>query len=314
MMRTLLHDAVCTGNLEELKKLYEAGEKCQDQTQLFVAAAQFGHLDIIKYLSSIGFKWDFQTASFAAGSGHIHCLKYLVDNGWELTKSVAQSSFSNVECLKYVFELRPDLFETCGVQEVAACADYGWLDSLKFAHEVIHLPWDSLTFLNAASKGHIDCIKYAFENGCKLSYTATFAAARGGHIECLKYLVENGCEVVFGAVEIAIGNHNFTCLKYIIETVPQVLDSNIPKFFEALNSRLTMYVPCRHDWLVMYLIQLLQSGHNFDPYSNLRMYVTNFIQLKQDVTCIVTSSLGLFVCDIRIVERHILRFIFPQPL
>jgi hypothetical protein len=49
----------------------------------------------------------------------------------------------------------------------------------------------------AAAKGHIECLKYAHENGCPWKEDTCTQAALGGHIECLKYAHENGCHWAF---------------------------------------------------------------------------------------------------------------------
>jgi len=45
----------------------------------------------------------------------------------------------------------------------------------------------------AAERGHLDCLKYAHENGCPWDLTCTKAAEKGGYDECLKYAHESGC-------------------------------------------------------------------------------------------------------------------------
>jgi hypothetical protein len=45
----------------------------------------------------------------------------------------------------------------------------------------------------AAKKGHLECLKYAHENGCEWSAKTCFRVAHNGHLECLKYVHENGC-------------------------------------------------------------------------------------------------------------------------
>ena len=45
----------------------------------------------------------------------------------------------------------------------------------------------------AASGGHLECLKYAHENGCPWDEETCSEAAYGGHLECLKYAHEKGC-------------------------------------------------------------------------------------------------------------------------
>jgi hypothetical protein len=46
---------------------------------------------------------------------------------------------------------------------------------------------------DAAKNGHLDCLKFAHENGCPWSENTTSYAARGGQLNCLKYSHENCC-------------------------------------------------------------------------------------------------------------------------
>ena len=51
--------------------------------------------------------------------------------------------------------------------------------------------WDSETTYVAAGNGHVECLKYAHENGCPWHPRTTRAAARYGRLECLMYIYEH---------------------------------------------------------------------------------------------------------------------------
>jgi len=68
----------------------------------------------------------------------------------------------------------------------------GHLDCLKYAHEN-GCPWDQSTTAYAALSDHLNCLKYAHENGCSWDISTTSYAAFHGHLDCLKYALENGC-------------------------------------------------------------------------------------------------------------------------
>ena len=80
----------------------------------------------------------------------------------------------------------------------AAAAEGGHLECLKYAHEN-GSPWNERTCVAAAECGRLECLKYLHENGCEWHEDACAAAADGdtapaeGHLECLKYAHENGC-------------------------------------------------------------------------------------------------------------------------
>ena len=91
----------------------------------------------------------------------------------------------------------------------------GRLDILMDFHKKYKnkCPWDSQTCANAALNGHLDCLKYAHENGCPLNMTC-FYAARNGHFDCLKYAHENGSPWDASTCLIAAKNSHIECLKY----------------------------------------------------------------------------------------------------
>ena len=47
---------------------------------------------------------------------------------------------------------------------------------------------------NISCKGHIECLKFAYENRYKWNESTCSNAALNGHIECLKYAHKNNCE------------------------------------------------------------------------------------------------------------------------
>ena len=49
------------------------------------------------------------------------------------------------------------------------------------------------TCSEAAFNGHLECLKYAHENGCPWTEYTCSHAAKNGHLECLRYAHENGC-------------------------------------------------------------------------------------------------------------------------
>ena len=65
--------------------------------------------------------------------------------------------------------------------------------------------------------GHLDCLKYAHENGCQQNEETCAYAALYGYLDCLKYLHENGCRWNDWTCEFAARNGHLDCLKYAYE-------------------------------------------------------------------------------------------------
>ena len=54
-------------------------------------------------------------------------------------------------------------------------------------------PGDLDTISNAASRGQLETLRWARENGCDWNVDACLNAACGGHLEVLQFLRANGC-------------------------------------------------------------------------------------------------------------------------
>jgi hypothetical protein len=76
---------------------------------------------------------------------------------------------------------------------------------------------------HAAASGHLDCLKFAHENGCSLGpggQCACAAALRVGHLECFRYAHESGCPLIYKIEPRAILNHQTAdCLEYVLDNV-----------------------------------------------------------------------------------------------
>lgn len=48
---------------------------------------------------------------------------------------------------------------------------------------------------HAAARGHIECLKTAYENGYNWESDTCAKAVYGNHLDCLRFAYENGCPV-----------------------------------------------------------------------------------------------------------------------
>ena len=80
--------------------------------------------------------------------------------------------------------------ECCNTPEDAA--NKGHLDCLKYAHENGG-HWDEFTCSNAAKYGHLNCLEFAHENGCPWDEKTCEFAIRGCNFHIFKWLRENNC-------------------------------------------------------------------------------------------------------------------------
>ena len=135
------------------------------------------------------------TLSYALYNGHFDCIRNAHKNGCELTNRDAGyyvSMFNDINVLKY-FTKNGCLLNS---DTAARCARVGNLEGLKYIYENGTV-WDQnyefiyhiMTF--AAENGHLDCVKYAFEHGCKITDETIRVASDGNHYDVVSYLRKN---------------------------------------------------------------------------------------------------------------------------
>ena len=97
-----------------------------------------GNLALVRWLREVKkFDWNEFTINEAAQYGHLHIVKYCMEQKCPRTK---------LAC--------------------ACAAKSGHLDILKYLHEN-GAPWDSWTCYYARENNHLECLVYALDNGCQ---------------------------------------------------------------------------------------------------------------------------------------------------
>ncbi len=104
----------------------------------------------------------------------------------------------NIELLMYIqAKTKNDLALLNPLIYRDICAK-GAINCLKYLHqyEIQHrilCSWDIFCTLQAAKNGHLECLKYAHENGCPWDRMVICATVVANNIHTFKYLYENGC-------------------------------------------------------------------------------------------------------------------------
>ena len=112
-------------------------------------AAGGGHLECLKYLrEEAKAPWDFKTAYWAAENGHLHILEYLAERKYDEYNEDLQSYALP---LSYKYAARKD-----------------HLDCLKYLHETAKAPWNSQAVRYAHENKHPECLQYLLDNDCPL--------------------------------------------------------------------------------------------------------------------------------------------------
>ena len=101
----------------------------------------------------------------------------------------------------------------------AEAASKGHLEILKYLREEGKAPWDFFTAAYAAANGHLHILEYLVERKFdKYDEMACENAAKNGHLDCLKYLHETAkAPWHYRAVRYAHENNHSECLQYLLD-------------------------------------------------------------------------------------------------
>ena len=128
-----------SGNPPRVAKTTIKIEGKQAQRYFCGEAARMGNLALVRWLREVKkFDWNVWTINRAAQYGHLHIVKYCMEQKCPRTKSQLACAFA---------------------------AKSGHLDILKYLHEN-GAPWNSWTCFYARENNHLECLNYAKENGC----------------------------------------------------------------------------------------------------------------------------------------------------
>jgi hypothetical protein len=106
----------------------------------------------------------------------------------------------------------------CNKKMLKCCYTFGYLPRIKWLRKNGYEWIDKYRSCKWSSKyGHLDCLKYAHENGCEFDSDTCLIATRHGYLECLKYAHENGCEWDIWTCAYASYCGQLDCLRYAQE-------------------------------------------------------------------------------------------------
>ena len=169
--------------LQELHKEFEL------DLYVFVGACKGGHVEIMKWLRSVGCFWDERACFAAAKGGHVEALQWLRREGcpWDEQACAGAAEGGHLEILKWLRS------EGCPWNESAylGAAEKGHLAILRWLKSE-GCPWDANKCLYAcryaAEHGHLDVLKWFKSEGCPFDDQVCYATVLGGHLEILKWL------------------------------------------------------------------------------------------------------------------------------
>ena len=228
----MFQEAIATGDVKLMKKLHVKIPipKNTDVTHGLVehrirfdnGFRSSDHLDMIKFLHTKGYPFNYIIAHEAAKTGDLKVIKYII--GTKGSKNELDydkygicdnaAHLNQLEMMKYLVSKGcvPNE-DTCSI-----AAAYGYIKMVTYLHEN-GCPWDEDTCTASCSRvnGNMVLLKYAHEHGCPWNEEACEEAAKNGYLNSLKYLHENGCPWDDRTCEATSENGHFECLKYAHE-------------------------------------------------------------------------------------------------
>lgn len=163
--------------------------------QLTADAIKYNHYEIFKLLI-VNFDMSIDIAIYAARNPDVRFLKYL-----------------------YYIKLDGNHIHWDCVEEAAKA---GNIENFKFLHSKGFKDYkyaeDKMEISNGAARnGHLEIIKFYYENGGEFDEYVLSETAIGGNLECMKYLHNIGCKWDELVLKNCLYNNNFECFKYAFE-------------------------------------------------------------------------------------------------
>ena len=167
----------------------------------------YNHLDILKFLVSVGFKGSHNVSTAALEYGHVDILKYLIEKNLLVLEYKPDPSFGTVFVDQDVYASAcrlPSKKELCGNK----------LECLKFLHGYYKRSFGPILCCKIGYDGDFECMKYLHENGLPMTAQRSNYAS-GSNLEYLKYLHKNNCSFNDWTCSSAAFEGRLDCLKYL---------------------------------------------------------------------------------------------------
>lgn len=210
---------IYSGDLEMVRYLKKHGVNIhRDRDSSLYQAARFGHLHIVKYLIENGAK-NPNALRAAAMNNHLDIVEYLLNNGANI------QSFKN--------------------RAFCDAASFGYLDIVIYLLEngADINSENSLALRQAASWGRTDVVEYLIERGADIhaeNDEALRAAVKYRKTDIMKCLVEHGADIHAGndeALKVAVGWGNIYIVKYLVEHGADIHAGNDTILKEAIKQK-----------------------------------------------------------------------------
>ena len=139
---------------------------------------------------------------------------------WELKETFKVEEMSSISTLEFAWENK-SLWPSWLEDETNFClrvAETNKLELLKWAREEKKCEWDEETINVAVNQRNLEMVKYCVAKECPIDGWACACAASKGHLECLKYLREEvKAPWDFRTANRAAANGHLHILEYLVE-------------------------------------------------------------------------------------------------
>lgn len=167
---------------------------------------------IIKLLKNV--KESFiRTMDFAVKNNHHEIVEFLHCAGFKYSMHIMDKSIisametNNIEMVKVLYKIGG--IENEKILEWSIKA--GHLDVVK----IINYKFSDQQVILASEYGHLEIVKFFYENGIECNEYAIIWASRKGHLKVVKYLHEIGIKCTPRAMNWAIGNYHSDVAKFL---------------------------------------------------------------------------------------------------
>ena len=151
-----LKNIFSSGKLEQIKYLIEQKEFIW-KNEYFDEAASNGHLDVVKFLHSIGKDCTTNAMDDASNYGHIEIVKFLHSIGKDCTTKAMDWASKNghLEIVKYLHSIGKEYTEWA----MDWASENGHLEVVKFLHSIgAHCTRSAMDW--ASENGHLEVVKF----------------------------------------------------------------------------------------------------------------------------------------------------------
>jgi hypothetical protein len=162
---------------------------------LVAVAAGSGQLATLAWLYGNGANrvWDQRTCNAAAANGFLGCLEFAFNRNCPFSNVGLNEAARNGHyvCVEFMLTQNANDWRWKRAESKACdhAASGGHIRILQLLREY-QLPWGTETALNAAQKGHLECLQWLIEQTCPREFVYCFQeAACNGHLDVVRWIM-----------------------------------------------------------------------------------------------------------------------------